>query len=337
MNLEPYVQLEKKFGEWIGNPYTVACSSGTAALHLALESLELPQGSVVLVPDYTMVACARAVVLAGHYPWFLDCKPDLTVDPAEIERKSIPDPTRLNLKVRAVLAVHTYGRRCDMNRIHEIALARNLHVVEDMAEIHGILPHPQSDAACWSFYKNKIVHGEEGGMVAFQGNAAEHYRKVARSLRCIGMEWKHDFFHRARGHNYRLANLLAEPILHSLEQVEMNLERRRQVEDWYNHHCPPAWRQPFRHTPWVYDIRIRGMNPPQQFTLIDRLNEQGIKARHGFKPMSWQAEFLNPSIPKQESHRAAFEVIYLPIEPTMTEENVIHNLLCTRALAPSSS
>src|SRR5690348_570082 len=105
--MEPYEQLEVEFAEWAGVANTVACSSGTSALQLALTALRLPPGSRVLVPEFTMVACARAVVMAGLVPVFVDCDDEGLIDVTQLYQRcldELPD---------AVMAVHVYGRQCD--------------------------------------------------------------------------------------------------------------------------------------------------------------------------------------------------------------------------------
>src|SRR5882757_10054564 len=86
--LQSHEMLERKFATWNHLPYEgmVACSSGTAALHLALEALQLPPGSQVIIPDFAMIACARAVTLAELVPVFVDVKDDLLIDPVLIEQ-----------------------------------------------------------------------------------------------------------------------------------------------------------------------------------------------------------------------------------------------------------
>src|SRR5262249_3891926 len=158
--------------------------------------------SHVLVPDFTMIACARAVTLAGLKPVFVDCDSSLLVDLDCVESfyanrlPYVPTPV--------VIAVHIYGRRVDMDKLHA-SVEGAAWVVEDLAEAHGIRPHPDTKAACWSFYKNKLVAGEEGGAVWFEDT--ERAEK-ARMLRCQGFTESHDFYHIPRGHNYRLANCL---------------------------------------------------------------------------------------------------------------------------------
>lgn len=312
--MEAFQQLEREFGESIGNENCVAVSSGSAALHLSLEVLKKKgwnDRARVIVPDFTMVACARAVTMAGMIPAFVDCNDNLLM--------SLTDLPTWN--ARAIMPVHVYGRVCDMNKVVTYTQTNQVAIVEDLAEAHGILPHPETDAACWSFYKNKIIHGEEGGMIAFK--KPEDAEK-ARSLRSLGFTESHDFNHIPRGCNYRLANALAELILPSLRDMNKNLEKRRQVEAWYDEMIPQEWRMPQRDVVWVYDIRLPSgtlLNP-----LIKQLNQDGIAARHSFKVMSSQEEYqyhdegFAKSSPN--ARRLSQEVIYLPVTPDMTKSHV---------------
>src|SRR4051812_22174756 len=106
--MQAYELLERDLAAWAGNPNMVVCNSGTAALHLALEALKIPAGSECLCPEFTFVACARAIVLAGLTPVFVDCGEDLLIDPSlfvDAYRICAPE---------VVLWVHLYGRRCDV-------------------------------------------------------------------------------------------------------------------------------------------------------------------------------------------------------------------------------
>jgi dTDP-4-amino-4,6-dideoxygalactose transaminase len=304
--MKPHEQLEKEFGDWLGNPNCVAVSSGTAALHLALEAIGAPRGCGVALPDLTMVACARAVSMAGMHPIFLDCHENLLVPEHYHNRVSAP--------VRMV--VHVYGRVCR----YTDNFYRRYHVVEDMAEAHGIKPHPESAAACWSFYKNKIVHGEEGGMIAFKSPA---HADKARCLRSLGFTPAHDFQHVPRGVNARLADLLAVPILDSMGKMESNLRERARVVAHYDKFIPVKWRMPWRDVGWVYDFRINGMNHTQQDFLVKSLRNRGIEARHCFKPMSRMKEYTRGyGVEPTVADVMAREVVYLPVYPDMTLQQV---------------
>jgi perosamine synthetase len=338
--MEPYQRLELEWAAFNGlDPAgMVACSSGTAALHIALEAFQLPQGSEVIVPDFTMVACARAVTLAGLTPVFVDCGDDLLMDPELIPPARIPNGS-------VVMAVHVYGRRSDMERLHQFTYGgRVALVVEDLAEAHGVRPHESTDAACWSFYKNKIIAGEEGGVVWFRD--PEHAR-LARQLRSLGFTDAHDFRHVPRGHNYRMGNLHASSILersndfycnpNALDQYTVGFrgkttkQSRREIEGWYDEVCPTDWKMPRRDAVWVYDLRIPGMSRTTQWLVVDWLNAKGIAARMSFLPMSSQEEYRtcrfvrggrnDPGEVKYKYLRSRVlseEVFYLPVRPGET-------------------
>lgn len=308
--MDAHFQLEYEFGAWAGMSNLVSCSSGTAALHLALEAFQLPPGSEVLVPEYTMVACARAVTMAGLKPVFVDCNDSLLMDPEKCSQAITPT-------TRVIMPVHIYGRSCDMAAIHEIATKHGLLVVEDCAEFHGGTLCGLSDAYCWSFYRNKIVHGEEGGMIAF---GRPSHAEWARLLRCQGFTPDHDFMHVPRGVNARMSDSHALAVLKSLHQADENLKKRKQIEQWYDEVVPEAWHMPPRDVCWVYDIRLPQGKLNRE--LISGLNRFGIAARWGFKPMSMQQEYHQGGCEKLNAFKMACGVMYLPVHPDMTQEQV---------------
>lgn len=326
--LEPYQKLECEFEKWANVSNVVACSSGTAALHLALEALRLPLGSLVVVPNFAMIACARAVTLAGHEPVFIECDTDLNLDPnvlREYHNVARIYPGQGAGSIMAVIAVHTYGRQCRMDEIHDALYPFKVAVIEDLAEAHGVSPHPKTDVGCWSFYKNKIIAGEEGGAAYF---IDPRVATVARQLRTLGFTDKHDFNHIPRGHNYRMSNAHAKLILDSLAKADENIQQRRVIEKWYDEECPSGWRMPKRTVPWVYDFRIPGMTYKQQDRIVIQLQEEGIAARHAFKPLNSQQEYRE-WIPREgtdeldsETYKASREVIYLPIIPGVTTKDL---------------
>ncbi len=316
--MQSYEQLEREIAEWSGMPHVIACSSGTAALHLALEALQLPRGSKVVVPDFMMIACPRAVTLAGLEPVFVDCDERLCMADGVWGQAVAPE-------THAVMFVHVYGRRCQFPKEWD-EYGASLSIVEDLAEAHGVQPHPQTDAACWSFYKNKIIAGEEGGAVGFRDlkRAA-----LARQLRSLGFTDEHDFTHVPRGCNYRLSNANAELITHNFRpkretrynQVDSPLwiwkvNKRREAETWYDELCPSEWRMSPRDAPWVYDLRIPGMMPLRQTELVRALRAAGVEARHAFKPCSQQEEYRYcPVYGSGNAAVASREIVYLPLTP----------------------
>lgn len=313
----------------------VACSSGTAALHLALEAFQLPPGSEVLVPDFTMVACARAVTLAGLTPVFVDCDERLLMDPLLVPHA--------DEKASAVMVVHIYGRQLNFHECRQKGAGPNwcwidetcrkgfpLRIVEDLAEAHGVKPQPETDAACWSFYRNKIIAGEEGGAVWF---ADPEHAKLARQLRSLGFTEAHDFMHVPRGHNYRMSNAHAELVLDNMvgplnamipRDRILKERERRQIEGWYDAACPDEWRMPPRDAVWIFDVRVPGLERGKQAEVVGALNAAGIAARMGFAPMHWQEGYKNCRYVfdgrRCQSNFAAHETFYLPVSPGRTTE-----------------
>lgn len=301
-------RLEREWAEWndLDPEGMVVCSSGTAALHLAWEALN-PPGEVVDMADLNMVACPRSVSLARGIPRFVDCDDRLLID-----------LDRLSKSCDNLLVTHIYGRRVRLEKIEGTDVD---YIVEDLAEAHGVRPSDDTDAACWSFYKNKIVHGEEGGAVWFQD---PYIAKHARQLRSLGFTDAHDFDHVPRGHNYRLADCLAELVFKGLAQADENIQRRQEVEYWYSLSIPREWQLPARDAVWVYDLRIPDLTSERQTRIVRSLNEQGIAARHCFKPMTTLEEYrwTWPSHLSPNALRLSREVIYLPVRPEMTQAEV---------------
>lgn len=314
MLVQPFEQFEWELGQWVNRgSNVVACSSGTAALHLALETLSLPPGTKVIVPNLTMVACARAVTLAGLEPVFVDCDKDMLMNVDLLKHTNSKD-------IHAIMAVHIYGRRCNMEAIHQYAAQIGAVVIEDMAEAHGVKPHTLTHAACYSFYKNKIVAGEEGGAIVFNevNQLSGSWVRTAKSLRSLGFNDNHDFDHIPRGHNYRMSNAHATLCLDGLRGYHGQLAVRWAQYEWFNATCPNAWKLPRPRAPWVYDFRISGLTSDKQTAIVRRLNISGIAARHCFKPMSNQVEYAMcsryVSEPESTCDRMSREVIYLPLK-----------------------
>lgn len=306
--IQPFEQLEKEFGDWIENENTVAVSSGTSALHLACEVMKtwysLTISYQMIVPEFTMIACPRASILGGFTPKFFDCGDNLLMECYNPDQMS-------------VMPVHIYGRKVDVGWY----IMNGCETIEDLAEGHGIQPHPRSFAACWSFYRNKIVYGEEGGMIAFRDKETAD---LARRLRSLGFGPNQDYTHVPRGINARMSNLHAKPILRSLRDVKTNLEKRRELSEQYDKDLPVEWKMPLRDVHWVHDIRIRGLSGTLQDFIVKECRNRGVEARHGFKPMSDQPEFYSNK-PELNARTLSREVVYLPLSEKMDYSDVTRN------------
>ena len=179
--------LENKFAGYVGTKGCVAVNTGTAALHVALEALQLPKDSEVIVPQYTMIATAWAVHYARLRPVFIDCDDSLLIDIDKIE-EAITSKTNV------------YGRVVNMEKIMLLANKYNLRVIEDAAEAHGCMWNGNMvgsyDIGCFSFYSNKIICGEEGGAVT--SNDVE-FLEVVRDMKSMSFGPEHNYMHNRIG------------------------------------------------------------------------------------------------------------------------------------------
>jgi perosamine synthetase len=317
-------EFEEKFAEYCGRQYGVSTSSGTAALHLAVEVLEMKKGDEVIVPALTFIATANSVVYTGAKPTFVDSHEDYwCIDPEKIE---------ISPETRAIIPVHLYGHPCDMGPIMDMAEDHSMYVIEDAAEAHGAEYKGKKvgsfgDISCFSFYGNKILTTGEGGMCLTDDD--ELYEKM-RILRDHGMNPKRRYWHDVIGFNYRMTNLQAAVGVAQLGRLDETVEKKRQIARWYEHelidsdivsgiHPEMPWAKCVY---WMYSIMIDDRDG-----LMKGLKEAGIDTRPFFYPIPTmpphQADERYP-VAEQLSARG----VNLPSSTTITQEEVAYICRC---------
>ncbi|MET9993442.1 DegT/DnrJ/EryC1/StrS family aminotransferase [Streptomyces mutabilis] len=301
----PYVRrFEEAFAAWNGVAHGVACSSGTAALTLALRALGIGPGDEVIVPEFTMIASAWAVTYTGATPVFVDCADDLNIDVTRVEEKITP-------RTRAIMPVHVYGRRCDMDAIMDIAHQYNLRVVEDSAEAHGV--RPVGDIACFSLFANKIITAGEGGVCLTDDPRLA--RQLAH-LRAMAFTRDHSFLHKKLAYNHRMTAMQGAVALAQVERLDDILAARREIEARYDAalaDVPGITLMPPRDVLWMYDLRAE-----RREELRAHLDARGVETRLFFKPMSRQPGYLDPVWPTLNAHRFSEDGLYLPTHTGLT-------------------
>jgi perosamine synthetase len=262
-----YKKLEKEYAKFVGSKFAVSCNSGTSALHLALLALNIGKGDEVIVPDFTMAACGFAVSYTGANVITVDCGMDFNIDPKLIEAKITP-------KTKAIMAVHIYGRLCDMDKILKIANKHNLKVIEDACEAQGAVYESKADITCYSFYSNKIISAEEGGICTTNN---EKYADRMNYLKNMAFSPEHDYHHKEIGYNYRMPNAQAKLALKSLRAYPENEIKRRKIEGIPTHDAV-----------WVIDTLCESEK------VRDLIVKNNTDARYFFKPLStmpmWKQE-----------------------------------------------
>jgi len=196
-------QFEKNYAKFAGVKHAVAVNTGTAALHMAVASMDVKHGDEVILPSFTFVATAEAVVLAGCKPIFADIDPETYCLSAVAAKKA------LTKKTKAILPVDLYGFPADTNAIREIANEKDLTIVEDAAQAHGAERDGKpagafADAACWSLYASKNMTTGEGGVVTTDG---DEIFETLRMVRTHGERAK--YASEMLGNNYRMPEIEA--------------------------------------------------------------------------------------------------------------------------------
>jgi len=308
-----YLQLEKEFAKFVGTKDCVTVNTGTAALHVALEALRLPEGSKVLLPDFTMYATGLAVHYARLKPVFVDCDANMLIDLDKVEEM-------IDTNTKVLFVTHIYGRIVDMDRVMEIANKHNLRVIEDACEAHGGFwkgkPVGSFDIGCFSFYMNKIIHAEEGGAVTSDDT---DLLKIVRDMKSMSFGNTHNFYHKQIGFNYRMTNSQAALALDSLDKVEVNLEIRQDITNKFNELFDRKYKMPDnREVVWVYDLRH-----PNVDAVVSTLNAVGILARHSFKPLSSMPLFGNNNLSSNALLKSK-HVFYLGIDERWDEHDILN-------------
>ena len=223
----PFVKkLEESVARRVGRAYGIAVSSGSAALDVSIAALRLEPGDEVIVPTFTIISCAAAVVRAGAVPVVVDCEPDTWNTTAERIAE------RITPRTRAILVVSIYGLPVDMDPILGLAEHHRLKVIEDAAEMHGQAYKGRpcgsfGDLSTFSFYPNKLVTTGEGGMILTDDSTVA---ERCRSLRNLCFQRSRRFVHEELGWTYRLSNLQAAVGVAQLERLDEFVLRKRKWE-----------------------------------------------------------------------------------------------------------
>jgi perosamine synthetase len=280
-------------------PHAMAVSSGTAALHLAIRALNLGIGDEVIVPSFTFVAVANAVLYERAIPVFADIDPvTLNIDPVSVEAAITP-------RTRAMIIVHTFGVPAEMDELVATARRHNLAVIEDACEAIGATYKGKpvgsfGDLSVFAFYPNKqITTGEGGALLCRDSRLAERIRALRNQGRYASSEWLQ---HIELGYNYRLSEMACALGLIQLSRLNEILSKRARVAEIYDIalrevtgiHCP-SLRLPDRTISWfVYVVRLDDALPEHARDLIlDALQKLGIGCGRYFAPIHRQPAFSN--------------------------------------------
>lgn len=218
-------EFEAAYAAFQGSRFAVTCTNGTTAIEMALRGLGVVEGDEVIVPPYTFIATASAVVTVGAIPVFADIEPDtLCLDPANVARKVTP-------RTQAIIPVHVAGRMADMEGFNALAAKHGLEVIEDAAHAWGSQWQGRGagtlgKCGTFSFQVSKNLTAGEGGiMVTDDEELADLCRSYTHCGRRKGSAWyDHDYL----GSNLRMTEFQAAVLLAQLERLPEQVARREQ-------------------------------------------------------------------------------------------------------------
>lgn len=327
----PFVKrFEEAFAARMGRKYGIAVCNGSVALDAAVVALDIGLGDEVILPTFTIISCAAAIVRAEATPVVVDCDPvtwNMDVNQLEV---------RITPRTKAIMVIHIYGLPVDMNPVMKLADKYGLYIIEDAAEMHGQTykgrPCGSFGAiSTFSFYPNKHVTTGEGGMILTDD---EQLAERCRSLRNLCFQPYQRFVHEELGWNFRMTNLQAAVGLAQLERLDEFVTRKRRMGAHYTELLQdlPGVQLPLPQTSyaeniyWVYGVVLEDSVPFDAREAMRRLGEQRIGTRPFFWPMHEQPVlrkmgfFDRVACPVAE--RLAQRGFYIPSGLSLTDEQI---------------
>lgn len=333
-------EFEQKWAAFCGRKHGIAMTNGTATLEVALAALQLPPGSEVILPTFTIVSCATAVVFNGLTPVLVDSDPRTWgMDVRQVEEKITP-------RTRAILVVHIYGHPVDMTPLLRLAAKHGLAIVEDAAEAHGaeclcdqgaVQPVWRrcgsfGELSSFSFYANKLITTGEGGMVLTDDDALA---ARCRSLRNLCFQPQRRFFHEELGWNCRMTNLQAALGVSQIARLPEIIAQKRFIAATYQRlldgvpglsfQAEEPWA---RSVAWVAGVLLDDAHPLDAVEVMVQMKAAGIETRPFFLGMHEQPVFQCEGLFVGEQHpmaeRLARKGFYLPnglaLQPAQLEQ-----------------
>lgn len=322
--------FEQALADFSGCRHALAFNTGTAALHAVLEAIGVRDREVI-VPSYTFIATANAVLMAGGKPVFADIERDtFGLDPHDVAAKITP-------RTKALVPVHYGGCACRINTLCEIAEAHDLILIEDAAEslgarYQGEMVGTFGTAAMFSFTPTKVISTGEGG--ALVTDSRELYEKL-KLFRSHGRAESEDYFsstvhmdYVTMGYNYRMPTICAALGLAQLEKLDRITEARRRIAARYNERLGaledlriPVVPSECHHIYQMYALLVKGGRQVRD-GLQEFLKSKGITAKVYFEPVH-HTEFYREKLGYRDclpvTEAMAERTLSLPVFPDLGE------------------
>jgi perosamine synthetase len=322
----------------VGRRHGIAVCNGSAALEAAVAALALEPGDQIVMPAFTIISCAAAIVRCGLVPVLVDSDSvTWNMDPEALKSRLEAEIGKGNRRIKAIMAVHIYGVPVDMDPVLELAERYGLKVIEDAAQMHGQSYRGRpcgsfGDLSTFSFYPNKHVTTGEGGMVLTDD---DQLAERCRSLRNLCFQNRQRFVHEELGYNFRMSNLQAAVGVAQLERLQEFVARKRRMGRKYLElladlpgvELMPEQTEYADNIFWVLGLVLKDELPLDAAEAMRRLGTQGIGTRPFFWPMHEQPVFRKMGLFEGERYpvaeRLARRGFYLPSGMALGEPEII--------------
>jgi perosamine synthetase len=333
-------EFEELWATYCGHTQGIAVSNGTTALQVAVEAVGIADGDEVIMPSYTIISCASAVVRAGGIPVLVDCMPDtFCMDVDAVAAK-------ITSRTKAIMVVHMFGHPVDMDSIIDLSEKFGLAIIEDAAEVHGAeylsrrgLNDPKwrrcggmGHISTFSFFANKLITTGEGGMVI---TSDEHLAERSRALRNLCFRADRRFLHTDHGYQFRMTNMQAAVGVNQVRRIDKIVARKRAIADAYKARLGhidrlqlPMEKDWARSVFWVYSLLLSDDREIDAVGFAEQLKVRGVETRPFFLGMHEQPVFHDMGLfgdtagqfPVTE--RIARKGLYLPSGMAITEQQI---------------
>jgi len=345
------LEFERAFAAFHGARHGVAVTNGTAAIEVTMAALKIGPGDEVIVPDFTFIATASAVLFAGALPVMVDVLPDTyCIDSDAVEAAITP-------RTKAIIAVHMGGHPADLDRLSKIAHDRGIALVEDSSHAHssewkGRRIGTFGSAATFSFQSSKLITAGEGGIILTNDDSIE---RLARSVHDCGRmpgEWFYSHF--IYGSNYRLSEWQGAILAVQLTRLDEQTARRhknarlldrllREIEGITPQKLAIQCTRNGQYA-YIFHVDRNAFARISTERFIAAMNAEGIPNQASYPPLhdldvfksgeyrkkltGRQAEEPHPFLKGDftETHRAAWETVWIPQPALLGDEQDMHEI-----------
>jgi perosamine synthetase len=312
-------EFEKVFAEFVDSTYAVAICNGTMSLTVACMAFDIGEGDEVIVPDFTMIASANAVKLAGAEPVLVDIDEETLCIDLEALEAAITERTK------AVMPVALNGRYPNMVGLMRIAQNHDLFVLEDAAQALGSYYHGKhlgtlGDIGSFSFSTPKVISTGQGGMLVTDDE--ELYQRIVR-IKDFGRRTHGEDFHVTMGFNFKFSDFQAAVGVAQMQKLPWRLERKKEMFTLYQDRLADVDGLTFVETnledtsPWFIDVLVED---GRRDLLASFLKERGIGTRPFYPAIHTQAPYSHVVGEYPNSVSISERGLWLPSSTFLSDE-----------------